>query len=307
VKVVSPRDGVTFYRVKGTNGWIFDKREGVELLEELSSSGQQNKKATAEPPWSIDFVRGAAASVRSLKEVMWDDASKVVSFRDSNGLRINVFYESRTVSIVEKRKTLATCKDCSAAKLAEIFRDPPLVEVPPAEEDKPKEPPKPQYDPVKLAAKLVAEEEAVRRELHESDKAMQHMLEHRSKILQKAYKYDMQRAKMAAKMKLERMHREQELERAHQRLERLVTNKLEEVAQREEQKRQSKAHEEALLQERQKMLQERTCEECLEVFESVKACEKHCKKEHDLECKSCKLTFRSFSAMEKHCETMHHY
>jgi hypothetical protein len=85
-KVVG-HNGVAFYRVRNTIGWIFDQRGDSDLLKELSADEENaiddddaNKNGKGNG-WTPDFVRGIAATVEGLEENPAWEGSKVLTFR----------------------------------------------------------------------------------------------------------------------------------------------------------------------------------------------------------------------------------
>jgi hypothetical protein len=84
-KVVG-HNGVAFYRVRNTMGWIFDQRGDSDLLQELSADEENttlddNDNNKQGEGWTPDFVRGIAATVDGLEENIAWEGSKVLTFR----------------------------------------------------------------------------------------------------------------------------------------------------------------------------------------------------------------------------------
>ena len=96
-RIASPANGVCFYRVKGTDGWVFDKRGAYDMMKLLSTSPASRVASfqltsTSKVGWSPDFVRGAAAAVDGIKEISCNEESRLISFRSREGARVNVYY-----------------------------------------------------------------------------------------------------------------------------------------------------------------------------------------------------------------------
>jgi hypothetical protein len=123
---------VCFYRVIGTTGWVFDKRDGLIMMELLSSgtasSAMDLDSAMVENGWSPDFVRGVAATVDGMEEISFNEQSRVISFRSADDVRINVYYTTRTVGTALfhplQGKTQLFRRDCDVSDLKAIFVNP---------------------------------------------------------------------------------------------------------------------------------------------------------------------------------------
>eukprot|EP00934_Nitzschia_sp_Nitz4_P007096 Nitzschia sp. Nitz4//scaffold28_size193895//102752//104557//NITZ4_001663-RA/size193895-processed-gene-0.267-mRNA-1//-1//CDS//3329545976//7086//frame0 len=118
----------SFYRVEGTDGWIFDRRDNVQMAVELSNPGVANvTKDTG--GWTVEFVRGcAAAAIVGLEEISHNAHSKVISFRHPTGARINVYYTTKTIGTAlahpSKGNTQLFRRNCTKEELIEILKDP---------------------------------------------------------------------------------------------------------------------------------------------------------------------------------------
>lgn len=86
--MIPGNDGVTHYRVKGTNGYIYDRRQNGDTLFCLFDPSK-GKKAAAKNfrcsrneqlSWTPDFVRGIGSLVEDVEEVQHDELAKVLSF-----------------------------------------------------------------------------------------------------------------------------------------------------------------------------------------------------------------------------------
>ncbi|GFH53554.1 hypothetical protein CTEN210_10030 [Chaetoceros tenuissimus] len=120
-------NGVSYYRVKGSCGWLFDMRGGDHILHDITPSNYHNESAVKNP-WSPDFVRGIAEAIEDLYEIQFNEASRVISFRNSAGVRFNIYYTTRTVgtSMIHPMQgsTQLFRRNCTNSELVEIFRNP---------------------------------------------------------------------------------------------------------------------------------------------------------------------------------------
>ena len=128
-------DGVTFYRAKGTNGYVLDKRSGQPIMQLVKSGDNDNLlEKTGEHEemqgWTPGFVRGIASLVTGTDEVAYDETNKVLTFGVANadGAMVMVFYATRSVGIALKRPVLGRTqylrKNCNPSDLKKILRSP---------------------------------------------------------------------------------------------------------------------------------------------------------------------------------------
>lgn len=87
--------GVNFYRVTGTTGWLFDMKQGHPMLSLLKSDEVTTVLETES--WDINYVRGIAATVHSVSEKDFDQDLKVLSFSRPDGPTVKVYCDTRTV------------------------------------------------------------------------------------------------------------------------------------------------------------------------------------------------------------------
>jgi hypothetical protein len=129
----SEKGAVNCYRVMNSDGWIRDMETSGRVVLELYWTGPSMSEldsASAEKGvgWSPDFVRGVAVTVHGLKEILFDQVNKLLSFRAADGIRINVYYADRTVGTAVQDpvygKTQLFRRDCSADRLADIMKNP---------------------------------------------------------------------------------------------------------------------------------------------------------------------------------------
>lgn len=132
-RIRSPVTGVNFYRVTGTQGWVFDRRGDKIMMTLLSTdpmvSGFQDLLEGSGDGWSPDFVRGIASTVEGVEEISYNETSRVISFRSNcAGARINVYYTTRTVGTALDHplqgKTQLFRRNCDPVELQLIFENP---------------------------------------------------------------------------------------------------------------------------------------------------------------------------------------
>jgi hypothetical protein len=147
-KISSP-SGITFYRKKGTNFWIFDKHNDetiAEIVPEQGSpcgsllgktarhSNDDNFDNGVRDSWSPHFIRGNANAIHGLEEIDFDPQRKVISYSSSDAVIINVYFDTRTIGTVldnsknANRRTKGQeqrfYRQCNDAELQAILRDP---------------------------------------------------------------------------------------------------------------------------------------------------------------------------------------
>jgi uncharacterized C2H2 Zn-finger protein len=133
-RIKSPSSGTCFYRVSGTTGWVFDKRDDIIMMELVSSGTPTNdmnlRSSVVQNGWTPDFVRGVAAVVDGMQEISFNEQSRLISFRSTNDVRINVYYTTRTVGTAlfhpHQGKTQLFRRDCDVSELMAIFVNPRL-------------------------------------------------------------------------------------------------------------------------------------------------------------------------------------
>jgi hypothetical protein len=114
-KVVG-HDGVAFYRVRNTIGWIFDQRGDSNLLKELSADEENYTTASVdEKGWTPDFVRGIAATVDGLQENHVWEGSKVLTFR--------LLQDMHVVEVDDEQGDTTTGQDATTTSLLQALSD----------------------------------------------------------------------------------------------------------------------------------------------------------------------------------------
>jgi len=267
--------GVKFYRVKGIDGWVFDKREGEPMLVLLSGqSSPRNElnfsnEGSSSNRWSPDFVRGIAAAVTGIREISLNEQSRVISFAsaESDDVRINVYYTTRTIGSAlahpYQGATQLFRRNCTTEELKNIFENPRAhtgkgykrrrsdsFALAPSE-----------YIQTPYGQGLLADQESeLRNELLELDEEIDSMITKRKRVLKRIRDVDLERAEEANEMKLkmdERAHEQSERERVVQA--RIAEEQRVAQARRAEEQR------------RAQQLRDRTCQVCNRVFQNLNA------------------------------------
>jgi hypothetical protein len=154
-KLSSP-SGISFYRKKGTDLWIFDKHSagdvGSEVIAEIvpepespyscsllgktARNSNDNNFAAAnglKHPWSPYFIRGNANAIYGLEEIDFDPERKVISYRSTHDdVIINVYFDTRMIGTVMGSNSNRTTqgrvqrfhRNCNDAELQAIFQEP---------------------------------------------------------------------------------------------------------------------------------------------------------------------------------------
>jgi hypothetical protein len=206
-KVTNPDTKVSHYRVQGTDGWVFDRRDEMEMLEVLSWSSVPKHQQQQQPNdgWSPDFVRGIAATVEGLQEKAYYPHSRVVSFQIGGSMEIHVFLSTRTVTRAIDhpglhRKVHSSQRNCTPKDLLAFFRKDAIeLFALSQDDDENKEEKKEEAEQVEKNEgwTMIEREEELRHELLRVDAEISQLLAKRRKVLQQVTLFDEQRAKEA--------------------------------------------------------------------------------------------------------------
>jgi len=142
---VRVRDGDReFLRVQGTDGWLFTRRDGVDVMRELTARELSRGMLLAEEE-AAKMGHGAVVPVllppkdlrasafrHRLRERYHNDRSRVVSFVKDLGAgetsRVDVYYSTGTIAIAlnhpREGKTQMFRRGCGMREAEAIFRDP---------------------------------------------------------------------------------------------------------------------------------------------------------------------------------------
>ena len=117
---ISNGAGVNFYRVLGTAGWLFDKRNGVPMLNLLSEDikvDDIDSDTVKFTTWTPDFVRGIAATVDGVKELYYQKPGQILTFENTDGVVVKIFCTTRTMCSIFQHSSKGTIKffqrDCT--------------------------------------------------------------------------------------------------------------------------------------------------------------------------------------------------
>ncbi|GKY97327.1 hypothetical protein MPSEU_000691100 [Mayamaea pseudoterrestris] len=137
---VTDEQGVRYYRIVGTDGWLFDRRGRDSVLKVLNEGEPTSNEAvvmskqvgmaaaTNKDGWSIEFVRGVASTIESVQEKDYHPNSQVLCFETVEQVRIDVYCNTRTIGVRPMGKQYAWYRNCSPKALRDhMSRD--LVEM----------------------------------------------------------------------------------------------------------------------------------------------------------------------------------
>jgi hypothetical protein len=298
-QITSSSSGVSFYRVVGTEGWVFNRRRnGDQIMQMLKSKGLTNPEPFAlgddQSPWDVSFIRGMAAAY-DLNEISHNTTSRCISFRNNND-RINVYYSTRTIGTAldhpSQGKTQLFRRECTVEDLKKIFQDPRSHTGKGYKR-------RPSGDGIIREAvhstphgrgTYLDEEEYIRNSLIECDARISKLYYERDSILKSIKRHDDRHALVATKMKTKTDdHRKQ--------LAKKTADKV----------RQEAAADAAAEKERIRMAKSLTCGECYREFSSEQARDQHCRDAHHLQCNYCGKTCKSQNGLNNHRDAVGHW
>ena len=130
---VTDGEGVRYYHIVGTDGWLFDRRGRESMLKVLNEgeptsddsviSSQQPSMAVIKPEdgWTTEFVRGVASTVDRLYEVEYHPNSQVLCFESTDHVRIDVYCATRTVGVKPTGKAYTWYRNCTPRALWQLL------------------------------------------------------------------------------------------------------------------------------------------------------------------------------------------
>ncbi|GKY97330.1 hypothetical protein MPSEU_000691400 [Mayamaea pseudoterrestris] len=125
-RITSPTSGVSWYRVVGTKGWIFDRRNGKPTIETYKKSSRRLQELS-DIHWTVEYIRGMAAMIENMQEIRHNDSDHVILFQKGE-LQIKIWYKIRTVTVFVDRpkqgRIQISRKDCSKEDLTLIMKNP---------------------------------------------------------------------------------------------------------------------------------------------------------------------------------------
>ena len=203
-KVRGP-DGVCYYRLENGEGWLFDRRGSQRTLHEMwNSPTAAVASRTSGSPWTPDYVRKIAATVPGMSEIGFHVDNQVISFRTENGVRINVYYATKTVGTamddpVQGRTELFR-RDCGGEELRRALEDP-RVHIGRCRSKDVQDSSSIGSHPFGTVSSKEhkSEEEAMRASLQAFDDEIELLMQRRSKLLGQVMMLDEDKAKRASK------------------------------------------------------------------------------------------------------------
>lgn len=273
--------GIVYYRVTGTDGYIFDRNEYGDVLFELMATPGSNESksmkvmSSDERSWTSDFVRGIASLIDGIKEVEHDTQGQFLSFSaiSKPDTKVIVYYATKIVgssSINGLGNTQVFRKQCSPAEVADMLRTL-LVTRATKTDDEPAAMSIYKFNHGATDDVTEEEEQMLRQELIDCY-AKSETLKHQQLVLLRTLK------KCDDKRAL-----------AEQRIAKLESKRKEEL-------------QTAGLLPRKKSL---VCEECGVVFKDARAKQKHWTSVHSHRCNDCGSTFPSVQELVEHQDEIH--
>jgi hypothetical protein len=310
--MVQTSSGVSFYRVAGTDGWIFDRRDGetvATLLYEDRSPHVATFSSTTASAWSLDFIRGIAAAVPGVQEMSLNESSRVISFKNAESdTRINVYYTTRTVGTAlthpSQGKTQLFRRNCTTEELVKIFHDP---RVHTGRGYKRKhhasqhtEEPDRVVSLTQYGQGILADQEAEARNLIvDLDEDIDRLKEQKRTLLVKVRDADLERSRAAEKTVAKCKQRMQEF---RERVAEQARLKQQQEARRLEEERRQQ-----LRQQQEQALREATCDDCGKVFLNSQAKWQHWNAVHRISCSYCQREFNDYRALDQHKDALGHW
>eukprot|EP00978_Attheya_sp_CCMP212_P012556 scaffold31362_cov45-Attheya_sp.AAC.5 len=307
-KIECPNTFIGCYRVKGSQGWIFDKHDNEAMVQlttlpQAATTLKESSTPHNKDGWSVDFVRGAALS-NGLKEVTYNPASRVISFQTQDGVRINIYYSTRTIGTAldhpNQGKTQLFRRKCSSQNLFEILQNP-LSHTGKGYKKHPrKEEERLRQDTEYGSGVVVDEEEDLRNCILEVDEQIEELAKKRKSLLKSIRRYDDNRMQEAARMREKMNERNAELAE----MIRQEEERLQKIKEEEEGLRKIKEAEE---EQQQRELAQRTCSKCDSVFSNELARDQHFRDRHYLVCEYCHREFEMMYNLDQHKDAMGHW
>ncbi|KAL7551160.1 hypothetical protein ACHAWF_018294 [Thalassiosira exigua] len=298
----------SFYRVAGSDGWVFDLRDAYIMMELISSQ----PLVTDQLPqpvirgWTVEFIRGLASAFE-LKEIMHNETSRVISFKTDADERINIYYTTRTVGTAldhpSQGKTQLFRKYCSEEQLKDIMQNP---RVHTGRGYHRKRARCDEID-VRMYGRRGEEhtedtEDYYRNKVVEYEKEEATIADKKMKALKILKSIDDERAKDAAKMDSQIEARTEEFRKIQREKEAAEWQRQKEM-EAAELRRIRQAEE---LIRRAEELRRRTCSVCEQSFVDAHAMNQHYNSVHVFTCGYCDREFNSRRALDQHKEALYH-
>jgi hypothetical protein len=328
-KVTSSTSGVSFYRVIGTDGWIFDRRNDEPMLKLLKSRGQNSEDFVLgdnQNPWSVDLVRGIAIAY-DIQEISHNVTSRCISFRTDSNERINVYYTTRTIGTAldhpSQGKTQLFRRKCTIDDLKQILQNT-RYHTRRGYKKQRREEGDGMINSTPYGRGICVddddEEEVSRNSLLECDANILKLYKKRDYILKSIKRHDDQRVLDATKMKTKIDHYRKRLEHMYEKsigkqrqeaaaaAEKEMLRQVECIIEKQRNEMNAADYEERCSQvERTRIAKFLTCGECYHEFSSERARDQHCRDAHGLQCNHCGKTFKSQNGLNNHRSAVGHW
>lgn len=316
--MVQASSGVDFYRVAGTDGWIFDRRGDVRLLTVVSEHDDHPitdfQETAVLSPWSPEFVRGVVAALPdNIEEISWNETSRVISFRHvAADVRINVYFTTRTIGTALchpiQGRTQLFRRNCTIEELVRILQDP-RVHTGKGYKRK-HEDCQASLIPDRIVSTphgqgILADQEAeTRNRLLDIDQEMEALQKEKRTLLENVRDVDLRRATAALEMDKKVLHR---LDEYQKRLAELKRKELEEQKLLQEEQRRREEEQRIRAAREAQQLRDRTCGTCGRVFSDARARNQHWYAVHRIYCEICQKDFQSHHALDQHRDALYHH
>ena len=292
--MVQASSGVKFYRVQGTDGWIFDQRNGQSMLTLVSTShpdldfSPSKSNNGNKSCWSPDFVRGIAAAVEGVHEIAFNENSRVISFRTADHARINVYYTTRTIGTAlshpAQGATQLFRRNCSTEELLEILKNPRFHTAKGYKRKRGDNYSSQEQLLVRTEygqSVIADQEDEARNVLLDVDEEMEKLLQKKNRLLTKIRDVDLERAAEASVIS-----------------EKVAARRREQDERKEQAERRQQA---------KHQLQQRTCDICDRVFPNQYAKQQHYNAVHVFKCNICWKSFSDQHSLYQHQDALGHF
>lgn len=218
-----PRGKPNFYRVKDTDGWVFDTCDGnvmMKLVSSRATSSDTTVEMKTDPfnEWSPEFVRGITVGVDCVEELACDHDRCVISFMKRNRnydkcrAKINIYYSIKAVGVITDSSLQGgkeiLHKNCNSKELFEFLCDPILQIRNRVERARNKEERQNNIEKNTDFPRATKEEKVIRQSLLKCQQSMEKLRQQETELLKAVYSLDQQRFIQAQKMKMKELNHE---------------------------------------------------------------------------------------------------
>jgi len=297
-------NGISFYRVIGEQGWLCDRCNGKPTLKLSNCAGVPLVTHEDRISWDVEFVRGLALAY-DLKEIVYNETSRIISFQTEYRETIHVYFTTRTVGctiyLPTQGKTQLFRRNCTDQELKEILKD---INSLTGKSYKKRE-----MTPSGEGA-FFDEEQDCRQSILRYDANIARLTKQRNAMLKSVQHHDNERAAIAAKMYDKVVLYDTEVAQTQTKLKiHQAVDAAEAECERGEKAALQQQQQEQELQQELQQLQASplTCGECHRVFSNEYALYQHCRDVHGLQCGVCSKIFRSKNLLKNHSNALGHY